>query len=148
MLAGGAYSTTENPNSDWTSYSCNNYIPRGDLTGAWNHTYAFHKLPNMDCDAIGTAITFPSKSQHLRPALYVRLLTCRYLDCWNGRDVDSPNHRDHMSYGTGEGWRCPKTHPYQLPQITLEFQYWAHDYEWEDIVLSSGSVSGQGPSTP
>lgn len=43
--------------------------------------------------------------------------------CWNGRDLDSPNHRDHvsyMNYDLGDGWpRCPTTHPFVIPTFTM-----------------------------
>ena len=68
-------------------------------------------------------------------------------DCWNGVDVDTPNHRDHVSYATGTGWRCPPSHPKQLPQIVLEFEFRAEEYKWQDISLSSGSASGYGKFT-
>lgn len=39
-------------------------------------------------------------------------------NCWNGKDLDSPDHRSHMAYtsygDTGQS-RCPATHPYLVP---------------------------------
>jgi hypothetical protein len=37
--------------------------------------------------------------------------------CWDGKNVDSPDHRSHMSYGTPEtgGQKCPESHPYLIP---------------------------------
>jgi hypothetical protein len=44
--------------------------------------------------------------------------------CWDGVNLDSPNHREHVAYpatGTFEsGGACPSTHPVRLPQILLE----------------------------
>jgi hypothetical protein len=42
--------------------------------------------------------------------------------CWDGKNLDSPNHRDHMayeSYGTWGYKRCPLDHPYVIPAFTL-----------------------------
>lgn len=40
-------------------------------------------------------------------------------NCWDGANLDSPDHRSHMAYGsygqTGK-YHCPKTHPYYIPQ--------------------------------
>jgi hypothetical protein len=40
-------------------------------------------------------------------------------NCWNGKDLDSPDHRSHMAYqhydGTHAAPVCPSTHPYLLP---------------------------------
>jgi len=48
----------------------------------------------------------------------------RFPTCWDGVNLDSPNHRDHVAYpetGTFEsGGPCPATHPVRLPQILLE----------------------------
>ncbi|KAK0742554.1 hypothetical protein B0T21DRAFT_361647 [Apiosordaria backusii] len=48
----------------------------------------------------------------------------RFPTCWDGVNLDSPNHRDHVAYpetGTFEsGGRCPASHPVRLPQILLE----------------------------
>jgi hypothetical protein len=44
--------------------------------------------------------------------------------CWNGRDVNSLNHQDHM-YNTGKedfaaAAPCPSSHPIRMPQIAYE----------------------------
>jgi len=41
--------------------------------------------------------------------------------CWNGKDLDTPNHQDHM-YNTGKGGfvsasACPASHPIRMPQV-------------------------------
>jgi hypothetical protein len=42
-------------------------------------------------------------------------------DCWDGKNLDSPNHRDHVAYGFygNYGFQCPTTHPYVIPAFTL-----------------------------
>ncbi|WP_314618927.1 DUF1996 domain-containing protein [Streptomyces stackebrandtii] len=43
-----------------------------------------------------------------------------YLDfptCWDGKNLDSPNHRDHMTYATGPS--CPASHPVPVPRLEL-----------------------------
>lgn len=47
--------------------------------------------------------------------------------CWNGKDLDSGDHRSHMSFqkrdkNTGEV-SCPATHPYLIPTFTLGVFY-------------------------
>ncbi|QYU68912.1 DUF1996 domain-containing protein [Leptolyngbya sp. 15MV] len=43
--------------------------------------------------------------------------------CWDGKHLDSPDHRSHMAdiyYESVNGQpRCPSTHPYRLPTFTL-----------------------------
>ena len=49
--------------------------------------------------------------------------------CWNGKDLDSPDHRSHMAYqakgtrATKYTDRCPKTHPYVITTFTLQSIY-------------------------
>ena len=46
--------------------------------------------------------------------------------CWNGKELDTPDHRSHMAYPGYGSWgylRCPKTHPYVIPHFTLGVWY-------------------------
>ena len=46
--------------------------------------------------------------------------------CWDGKNLDSPNHRDHVAYAGYGDWgylRCPSTHPYVIPEFTLQAWY-------------------------
>ena len=48
--------------------------------------------------------------------------------CWDGRNLDSPDHNSHMSYEVQNQsspfeWRCPKSHPVLLPSITFNVVY-------------------------
>ncbi|OAG08912.1 uncharacterized protein CC84DRAFT_1240642 [Paraphaeosphaeria sporulosa] len=79
----------------------------------------------------------------------------RFPTCWDGVNVDSPNHQDHVAYpesGTFEsGGPCPKTHPVRLPQILLETVWdtkafnnkadWPSDGS-QPFVWSSGDSTG------
>jgi hypothetical protein len=44
-----------------------------------------------------------------------------FPQCWDGVNLDSPDHKSHMAYGTGNG--CPATHPIPLPVITIKAHY-------------------------
>ncbi|WP_328995626.1 DUF1996 domain-containing protein [Kribbella sp. NBC_01245] len=47
-----------------------------------------------------------------------------YLDfpqCWNGRDLDSADHKSHMSYPVNGG--CPSTHPVHVPKLRQVLRY-------------------------
>jgi hypothetical protein len=41
--------------------------------------------------------------------------------CWDGKNLDSPNHNDHMSRAVSGG--CPASHPVPLPQITFNMRF-------------------------
>lgn len=48
-------------------------------------------------------------------------------DCWDGKNLDSTDHRSHMAYSSYEGGfgyaKCPGTHPYTIPTFTLGSWY-------------------------
>ncbi|MFG1895498.1 DUF1996 domain-containing protein [Micromonospora zamorensis] len=45
----------------------------------------------------------------------------QFPDCWDGRHLDSPNHKDHVAYGSGNA--CPTSHPVRIPAITFDIRY-------------------------
>jgi hypothetical protein len=40
-----------------------------------------------------------------------------FPNCWDGKSLDSADHRSHMSYASG--YKCDAAHPVQIPQLTL-----------------------------
>src|SRR5215207_4928882 len=46
-------------------------------------------------------------------------LRATFAGCWNGRDLDSADHKRHMAYAVGG--RCPRTHPVAVPTLVLIF---------------------------
>lgn len=51
-----------------------------------------------------------------------------FPDCWDGVNLDSPDHKSHMSYTiqlqTAPWTRnCPRSHPIQVPQLTEKLYY-------------------------
>ncbi|KAG7293539.1 hypothetical protein NEMBOFW57_003591 [Staphylotrichum longicolle] len=81
----------------------------------------------------------------------------RFPTCWDGVNLDTPNHRDHVAYpetGTFEsGGKCPSTHPVKIPQILLETVWdtsafnkkedWPADGS-QPFVWSNGDSTGYG----
>jgi len=70
-------------------------------------------------------------------------LRVTFPDCWDGRRLDSPDHRSHMAYNRKGGmeWgpqRCPASHPIVVPQLQLNVVYPLHD--GEGVTLASGSI--------
>jgi hypothetical protein len=79
----------------------------------------------------------------------------RFPTCWDGVNLDSPNHRDHVAYpesGTFEsGGKCPDSHPVKIPQILLETVWDTRQFnnkaDWpadgsQPFVWSSGDATG------
>lgn len=47
-------------------------------------------------------------------------------DCWDGKNLDSSDHRSHVAYGSYGSWgylKCPVTHPYVIPAFTMGVWY-------------------------
>ena len=69
--------------------------------------------------------------------------------CWDGKNLDSPDHRSHMAYptkyNTGD---CPATHPVRLPALFFEAFYsiakFPHGTGRQPFVLSNGDPTGYG----
>ncbi len=63
--------------------------------------------------------------------------------CWNGKDTDSPNHRDHVAYlqldGISGQWRCPSTHQVKIPGFTLA-SFWTVDGDVKNWRLASDDM--------
>ena len=49
------------------------------------------------------------------------VLNVRFPNCWNGKGVDSADHKRHMSYSAAG--TCPASHPVRLPTIFLVMLY-------------------------
>jgi len=72
--------------------------------------------------------------------------------CWDGVNLDSPNHQDHMSYPVGtrpDGGDCPNSHPVRIPGIFYEHFYsvdlFPHgDGTRQPFVWSNGDNNGAG----
>jgi len=54
-------------------------------------------------------------------------LWVHFPQCWDGRNLDSRDHRSHMAYPVvrqgSERSTCPPTHPVALPQVSQVIQY-------------------------
>jgi len=55
------------------------------------------------------------------PAGHELELLLRFPDCWNGRDLDSADHKAHMAYG--DGGECPASHPVAVPRLEFKLRY-------------------------
>ena len=80
--------------------------------------------PGLDILASGEHDSIPTDC--LAGDLYVNVV---FPVCWDGVNLDSPNHRSHMAYpfvGGPQGGStgiCPVTHPVLLPSITENIHY-------------------------
>ncbi|KAI0896497.1 hypothetical protein F4806DRAFT_464729 [Annulohypoxylon nitens] len=80
--------------------------------------------------------------------------------CWDGKNLDSPNHQDHVTYPTtgpanflSLGGSCPSSHPIRIPQLMYEVVWDTTKFndqsEWptdgtQPFYLSTGDNTGLG----
>jgi Domain of unknown function (DUF1996) len=49
------------------------------------------------------------------------VLQIRFPDCWDGRNLDAPDHRSHMAYTVSGG--CPSNYPVPVPLLEFNLRY-------------------------
>ncbi|KAF8467322.1 hypothetical protein BDZ91DRAFT_771969 [Kalaharituber pfeilii] len=126
MLAGDPFlrSFSGTPEQKAVSFACLDYNnPSPETPG----------FPTKNCPhGLRTQVFFPS--------------------CWNGKDLDSSDHKSHMAYPDRvDGGKCPSSHPIRLISIFYEIMFdideWKDDWlpggKWP-FVLSNGDPTGYG----
>ena len=66
----------------------------------------------------------------------VMVMSLRFPNCWDGVNLDSPDHRSHMAYP--RSGRCPASHPVVVPRLESFFRYPVGTEPIGTITLSSG----------
>ena len=126
MLAGSATNTDPSKvklanicHRCWTSASESTFVGGAPCSGS--DTVAIPKDPK--CKLIRQTIIFPT--------------------CWNGKDLDSPDHQSHVAYGQGSGANgggaCPSTHPTKLPQVMYEVMWDVNKFADKSLWPTDGS---------
>ena len=84
-------------------------------------------VPAVGSDRAGT--TGSAIPKNCAPGDVIRARV-QFPQCWDGVNLDSPDHKSHMAYPsafwTGDPYRqyrCPATHPVVLPQITFAVEF-------------------------
>ncbi|HSL25717.1 MAG TPA: DUF1996 domain-containing protein [Acidimicrobiia bacterium] len=100
-----------------------------DITRVW-----------WDCDGVTmdhqpSAPTCPPNSRGLE-------VNVRFPDCWDGANLDSTDHKSHMSYSVNDGgtYQCDAAHPVSLPFVHMIFRWDGQYPAGESVTLSSGSA--------
>ena len=71
-----------------------------------------------------------------------------FPQCWNGRDLDSPDHKSHMAYVRYGRHSCPASHPVPIPQLAINVFWTQPPGDYRTFRLSSdlavrGAKGGQ-----
>ncbi len=94
------------------------------------------RITNWHCgDGVEGTANVPASCP--RDALRLRV---EFPNCWNGRNLDSTDHKSHMAYaGAGGARGCPAKYPVAVPALSLNFR-WKIDGPLSGVRLSSGGV--------
>lgn len=93
-----------------------------DATGPQPHVEWLCRAPDGSgvVNEAGTVPTSCAAGSHVR-------LTILFPQCWDGVNLDSPDHKSHMAYpvyrNPPEVSSCPPSHPVALPEITEHFDW-------------------------
>ncbi|WP_395622046.1 DUF1996 domain-containing protein [Sphingomonas daechungensis] len=101
----------------------------------------------------------PGATQGHYPSIPAAMATCpagakigaivNAPSCWDGKNLDSANHRDHVTYKSYGSWgyaKCPDTHPYVIPDFTL--QAWFSIQAGDDLSQWQLSSDAMRPDLP
>ncbi|PGH02773.1 hypothetical protein AJ79_07538 [Helicocarpus griseus UAMH5409] len=115
MLAGDAMATNPPTSAQgnicfrcWNAPNENTFVGGAPCTGQDTVD-----IPNSrDCYFLRQTIIFPA--------------------CWDGVNLDSPNHQDHVAYsgvGATGGGPCPASHPVKVPQVMYEIMWDVREFQ-------------------
>lgn len=114
MIAGSAKATKDNPQGT-----------------EWAVNHAFK------CNGSGKGRFIPACSGVMSYEL-------NFPECWDGDNLDSPNHQDHMAFASYYDG-CPASHPKRIPKITFNVMYDASEKGTSTWRLASDNYSnGEG----
>jgi len=124
MIAGNPYRRSVNTSSHAEmaiSFAC--------IGGGGPETPALPKDVSVCVDGLRAQVAFPQ--------------------CWNGKDIDTPNHSSHMAYpieevNTGD---CPASHPIRVPFVFYEVLFSITDFprqNYQPFTFACGDSTGYG----
>jgi len=87
----------------------------------------YNGFPPRQCNVMRSQVYFPS--------------------CWDGKNLDSADHRSHVSYpaiGDYNGGVCPQSHPVALLSIFYEFFFHTQGFPDNKFAFANGDATGYG----
>jgi hypothetical protein len=101
---------------------------------------------NCAWDSAGNGTSATNEMQQCSPGQMVKLVVA-FPQCWDGRNLDSADHKSHMAFADNG---CPATHPVALPQVSFNV-YWTvpdgGNWSWRlssDMYDGTAGYSGHG----
>lgn len=116
MVAGNAHATS--PQSALVTY--------WDCAGGAGVRSKPSPAPPARCGTVSGQVLVRRKGEKKVHPMTVREKThlelrVNFPDCWDGKHLDSPDHKSHMAYS--RDFVCPRSHPVKVPLIQLMIRY-------------------------
>ncbi|TVY83302.1 hypothetical protein LSUE1_G001546, partial [Lachnellula suecica] len=117
--------------------------------GGYTNSYRCYDGPNFEPNPFGVSDNDTMDLPQRYCAGGIRAANF-FPTCWDGVNLDSPDHKSHMSYLMGS--TCPSSHPVQVPQVFLETVWdtavfdksqWPTDGS-QPFVFAQGDPTGYG----
>jgi hypothetical protein len=137
MLVGEAGRRTQKGMQKQICHRCEHNIEQTPFGGAPCTGEDTASFPEKPCPGgIRTTITFPT--------------------CWDGKNLDTPDHKSHVAYPSTGSFEstgpCPASHPVKLPQLMYEVMWDTREFnnkeDWPEtgqpLVYSMGDATGYG----
>jgi hypothetical protein len=76
----------------------------------------------------------PSSQRKLQPTNVLQIIYRSANRCWDGKNLDSPDHKSHVAYPAGGNFqadnqgKCPTSHPIKIPQVFYETVWDTRDF--------------------
>ncbi len=108
--------------------------------GGWHCGNSSHSLAILSPSTIPNCEGLDDGPEGIYPDITLLEAKLVFPDCWDGVNLDSPDHRSHMAFSDDLTNLCPSSHPVPVPRLNFKNVY--DTYGGPGITLSSG-----GPET-
>jgi hypothetical protein len=65
----------------------------------------------------------------------IMVVSYKFPNCWDGKNLDSSNHKSHMAYPSGS---CPASHPVAIPRVEAFIRYLVGTEPIGTVTMDSG----------
>ncbi len=77
------------------------------------------------------------------PRPFTYLLNLEPCRCWDGKNLDSPDHKSHVAYPASGSFEttgpCPASHPVRIPQVMYEVMWDTREFNDPSVWPEDGS---------
>lgn len=101
-------------------------------------------VTSFQCRGVARGVRSSRQSRTVPACRRGQLLSgwVRFPDCWDGRHLDSADHRSHMAYAAGG--TCPSTHPVAVMKLVVRITWRTRPTAGSTVTFGGGMVPSTG----